>query len=126
LLSVYEWKINEGGYAIGNVLGRSILMHRLIMNCPQGMVVDHIDGNKLNNQKHNLRNVTNQENSMNRRDARHYNVNKNGKYVVSLTYKGLHKSCGVFDTEEEARDVIFQEKEYREFIHEYLEKRFSS
>ncbi|MFA6831871.1 MAG: HNH endonuclease signature motif containing protein [Bacteroidaceae bacterium] len=43
------------------------LLHRYLMNCPHGMVVDHIDGDSLNNQKSNLRICTKAENNMNRR-----------------------------------------------------------
>lgn len=42
-------------------------MHRLIMNTPDGMVTDHIDGNGLNNQRKNLRICTHTENMANRK-----------------------------------------------------------
>lgn len=41
-------------------------MHRLIMATPDGMFVDHIDGNGLNNTRANLRNVTHKQNMVNR------------------------------------------------------------
>jgi len=44
-----------------------IHMHRLIMNTPIYMQVDHIDHNGLNNQKNNLRNCTHGENQHNRK-----------------------------------------------------------
>lgn len=42
------------------------LLHRFIMNCPDDMMVDHINHNPLDNRKSNLRVVTNQQNSMNK------------------------------------------------------------
>ncbi len=44
---------------------QNILMHREIMRPPKGMFIDHIDGNGLNNQKSNLRIVTNRQNCIN-------------------------------------------------------------
>lgn len=43
----------------------TIQMHRVIMNTPIGMETDHRDGNKLNNQKNNLRFATRSQNMMN-------------------------------------------------------------
>lgn len=42
-------------------------MHRFIMNCPDGLEVDHRNHNGLNNQKHNLRICTHAENQHNRK-----------------------------------------------------------
>jgi len=40
-------------------------LHRIIMNCPKEMVVDHINGDTLDNRKCNLRVCTNAQNIMN-------------------------------------------------------------
>lgn len=50
-------------YACNNI-GR---MHRIIMDAKKGEIIDHLDGNGLNNQKSNLRNCTFQENMRNKR-----------------------------------------------------------
>lgn len=42
-------------------------IHRTIMNPPEGMQVDHKDGNTLNNTRENLRLVTSAQNNQNRR-----------------------------------------------------------
>lgn len=42
-----------------------VYMHRLIMDCPDRLLVDHIDGSTLNNLRSNLRVVTKSENGHN-------------------------------------------------------------
>ena len=63
--------IVSGGYAGGVIRGtrKQERIHRFLTNAPNDMQVDHIDGNKLNNQDDNLRLVTNAENSQNRKGA---------------------------------------------------------
>lgn len=60
-LSQYKWYLTAQGYArrtlyIPETKGAEYLtMHRQIMNAEKGQQVDHIDGNKLNNRRANLR-----------------------------------------------------------------------
>jgi hypothetical protein len=67
----FNWRLNSHGYVIRSdyVAGRRtfVSMHRQIMNAQRGHVVDHIDHNKLNNTRANLRFVTQQQNLMSRR-----------------------------------------------------------
>jgi hypothetical protein len=70
-LSQFKWSvstINNNRYALTgkkDPIAGSTAMHRIIMNPPKGMEVDHIDGNGLNNQKSNLRVVTHWQNMCN-------------------------------------------------------------
>ena len=61
---------------------RNVSLHREIMNPPDGMVVDHIDGNVFNNQKTNLRICTHRENIMNQRTQIRVKASK---------YKGVYR-----------------------------------
>lgn len=55
----YSWSVNKTRkYVIHNKSGKTIMLHRLIMDCPEDKVVNHIDGNPLNNTKANLEIVT--------------------------------------------------------------------
>lgn len=89
-LSKYKWHIldNKSGYAARNSLPHEtfgprrhhILMHRAVNKTPDGMHTDHINGNKLDNRKENLRTVTQNENAKNRK--------KNAKGTSK--YKGVY------------------------------------
>ena len=62
LIKKYCWRMTQNGYIQS---GNKIKLHRLIMNCPDGMVVDHISNNKTDNRKSNLRICKQKENCMN-------------------------------------------------------------
>lgn len=80
----------RGHYYRATILGRSALVHRIILDLfniviPKGMVVDHIDGNSLNNNIDNLRVIPAPANSMN---FKMYNTNSTGVVGVKLTDAG--------------------------------------
>jgi hypothetical protein len=88
-LSKSNWALDARGYARRNNLqkkGSKIFMHREIMGVAgvDGVLIDHKNGNPLDNRKENLRLCTNAQNSRNRAKSQ---SNKSG-------YKGVswHKS----------------------------------
>jgi hypothetical protein len=109
-LSQFKWHciINKSAYAYHSFNGKQTSMHRVIMNPPPGLVVDHIDGNGLNNCRSNLRICTIVENQRNSKGwsktSRYKGVSwsKKNKWAsaISLNFKRIH--LGYFDNEIEA------------------------
>lgn len=61
------WNRNDGGYIVTTLDDGTILwMHRLVMNCPDDMEIDHIYHDTWDNRKEFLRIVTTSQNGMNR------------------------------------------------------------
>lgn len=86
LVSQYTWCASTHSksniyYATSNLLkitgiGKSISMHRLILGAKPGQVVDHKDGDGLNNQRYNIRICTVQQNVWNSAKMTHYKGKK--------------------------------------------------
>lgn len=64
LLENHYWTLSRG-YMESRDKGKLIRLHRVIMDAPAGKVVDHIDHDKLNNRKSNLRVCNHSRNGQN-------------------------------------------------------------
>lgn len=60
----YSWHRQGAGYAHASINGKKVLLHRFIL--PEAELVDHIDRNKLNNTRENLRASDKSLNAINR------------------------------------------------------------
>lgn len=97
-----RWHLSDTGYAVRRYNGETIRLHRLITNCPEGLVVDHLNGDKLDCRKSNMRVCTQVENAKNRHDTKGYCFDKSrGKWIVRYQ----NQFYGRYDAEEEARRV---------------------
>jgi hypothetical protein len=75
-LNQWKWHYGCGGYAIRNVYikgsgrkhqkGFFVYMHRMVNKTPDGLVTDHINRDKLDNRRENLRTCTDIQNRYNR------------------------------------------------------------
>lgn len=77
-------------------------LHRLIMNAPKGMVVDHCNHNTLDCRKANLRIVSQAENCRNVKGLGYYFEKWSNKWHVE--HKGVN--FGRYKTEDEAKRAI--------------------
>lgn len=91
----------------------------LYMTGNEGNIIDHIDGNPINNKWENLRNTTKLGNVQNQVKAHHHN--KSGllgahyrkdkkKFESSITYSGKRKRLGYFKSAEEAHIAYVEAK----------------
>ncbi|OHB79921.1 MAG: hypothetical protein A2Z25_07735 [Planctomycetes bacterium RBG_16_55_9] len=108
-LSRYLWRARNG-YPTRSEKRRQITMHREIMQPPAGRLVDHIDGNRANARRSNLRVCNVAENQRNKRKksnclSRFKGVTycrKTGKWKAGCRLKGQFYHLGYFDAEVEA------------------------
>jgi len=84
----HKWCLSRTGhqlYAQRRYRGKTLRMHQFIMNPPKGMVVDHIDGNGLNNRRSNLRICTQRQNTWNHKYTKPEHASS--QYVGVYRYK---------------------------------------
>ena len=132
-LNQWKWNLSTSGYARRLKYIRSsgyrtkdntteiVTMHRLINNTPEGFFTDHINRNKLDNRKCNLRTVTKSLNGLNRdvtvRNSSGYNgvhfENQTKKWRAEMKIDGIKKSLGRFLN---IKDAIFARKKAEQNI----------
>mgnify|MGYP001062001530 CR=1 FL=1 len=106
LTQMGSWCLNSSGYAVHytkiNGRRKTLLMHRLLMDAPRHLQVDHINRDKLDNRRENLRFATRSQNQANKNvgknnTSRFKGVNQNkGKWEARIKYHGRRINLGRF------------------------------
>ncbi len=110
-INKYKWHVTNG-YAVRKLTATSptIRMHRVVVDCPENMEVDHINRNRLDNRRENLRICTHSQNGMNKDVVA---SNKSGfkgvswhtrskKWVAQIQLNKTRKHLGYYETPEAA------------------------
>lgn len=104
------------------------MLHRLVMGNPKGMIIDHIDGDTMNNRKSNLRVCTFRENCRNRKMHRGNTSGYRGVTWVEKEQKWMayihidmckkFKNLGYFENKEDAYKARLkaEEKYFGDFL----------
>ena len=113
-VSAYSWHASTHGYACAREKGRRqdprkhVWMHRLVAGTPDDMFTDHINGDKLDNRRSNLRLCNKQQNAAN---SKLRSDNTSGYKGVVRVYNGWraeiwlngrHHQIGVFSSVKQA------------------------
>lgn len=110
----YPWRISIGGYAFRHS-EEKILMHRQVFGVvPTGFVIDHINRNRLDNRRDNLRAIPSGANAQN---VGAYKNSRSGvrgvfwdasrrKFVAQVRHAGRNHNLGRFDSMEEAKAAV--------------------
>ena len=105
----YKWRLSKRGYLDAHIKGKTVLMHKILLPTKEGYIVDHINRNKLDNRKSNLRYATKKVNAINRSISSKntsgcigVSIKKNGKYVAHIGC-GKKISLGTYSSFEQAK-----------------------
>lgn len=114
-LNQWKWCYQIPGYAVRGIKknGKTkiMIMHRVILKASRGTVLDHINGNGLDNRRSNLRICTQQQNTRNSHKRRtsisskhkgvHYST-KDQRWVTQIQQGGKRVHIGHFKSEHHA------------------------
>jgi len=113
LVQIGRWSLSSKGYSIHwfkDEAGKRkcLYMHRVIMDAPHGLEVDHLDSVRTNNLRSNLRFATRSENCAYRRRMKSntsgfVGVNRNrGRWEARVKYKNQRVYLGSYEFPEDA------------------------
>lgn len=118
LVDKWDWYAlvqSDSVYAVRNqstpVKKTLVLMHRVLMDAPEGFQVDHRDGIGTNNRRSNMRLSSHQQNATNRRVYKKSRSGmkgasfQKGKWRASIMRNKKNIHLGYFDTPEAAHDA---------------------
>lgn len=137
-LNIYSWCLSSQGYVVcvkylgrinGKTKNKCIRIHRLIVDAPDNKEVDHINGNRLDNRKCNLRLSTHTENAYNRsvmpnnkiglkgvsKHSSTWNLKRPWRATIVVNHHRKH--LGFFSKQQ--KPIVQPLKNFMEYLHEY-------
>ena len=127
--STYCWHLNANGYAATRYNGKNTIFHDIsFSNRSKAQLVDHINGNRLDNRMENLRLVNRAQNNMNKglrsdNTSGHTGVSWDklkGKWVVQIQVDGKNKHIGRYASKKDAINARIKAEE--KYFGEYRRK----
>ncbi len=126
-VSKHTWCFNNNGYFSTIINDKKIYLHRFILGCEndnRNVVVDHINGDRFDCRKDNLRKCDYFVNAWNSATVNKFgakNIRKRGnKYEVRASYMGKSYNLGNYSNLQDAVEarIIFEKEHYSEYRRE--------
>jgi hypothetical protein len=109
-VSMGKWSFRPDRYPVQIIDGKVTLLHYVVQGRKKGFVADHINGDRLDNRKSNLRFATLAQNGWNRRDVVGVYFHKGAKkWAAQIICNNKHYYLGLF---QDKSDAIQTRKEF--------------
>lgn len=113
LIHRWPWRLSNHGYAARSETAdgkkRTIYLHREILGAEVGTIVDHINGDRLDNRRANLRSASASQNNANAKDRPRrsgyrgvYPHKPSGRWLAQISVDGHVCHLGLFEAVEDA------------------------
>lgn len=119
LKGIRSFNEHSAGYVIFSKGNKKVYLHRYVTGAGRGFEVDHINGNKKDNTRENLRVTDKSVNGLNRHKVNANSTTgvtgvselRNGRYRAYIANGGKQTHLGVFDTVKQAHEAYLTARE---------------
>ena len=121
----FKWHLDTTGYACTNINKKRVRLHKFLTNTDNNIIIDHINGNKLDCRMNNLQIVTKRENTLKKRIQSNnksgiigvcwinpYKETNNGYWLARLKDENIEKHKLFKDKESAIIQRLFWELKY--------------
>lgn len=121
-----RWHYMGRGYVVGDVDGRRVVLHRWLLDAPTGVLVDHANGDRLDNRRDNLRFASARQNTAHRTKPNKNNSSGHrgvswdrfrGRWLAKVMVDRKNVHVGRFERREDAVEAVrcARERHFGEF-----------
>jgi len=123
MLAKHSWRLDAESYFLATINKKPVKMHRLLMNAPDGVIVDHKNSIPYDNRLQNLRLASDSANAHNKKkkegaSSKYIGVSPSGNRWAAKISKGKERhNIGSYQTEKEAARAYNEKAKelYKEF-----------